>query len=94
MLFSTFYTILPHNLIKDFFERIFQREGSVYIACNDKHVFFNSDAVKSFNLWFCQKVCEAHTFLLDNSYIRYDSKLYRRIVGISMGTKCAPLVAD
>ena len=41
-----------------------------------------------------QKVCEALTFLLDNIYIRFGSKLYRQIVGISMGTNCAPLVAD
>ena len=39
-------------------------------------------------------VCEALTFLLDNIYIRFGSKLYRQIVGIPMGTNCAPLVAD
>ena len=37
---------------------------------------------------------EALTFLLDNIYIRFGSKLYRQIVGIPMGTNCAPLVAD
>ena len=41
---STLYTTLPHNLIKDklvdLIERTFQREGSLYIACNDKNVFF------------------------------------------------------
>ena len=42
----------------------------------------------------CQKVCEALTFLLDNIYIRFGSKLYRQIVGIPMGTNCDPLVAD
>ena len=31
---------------------------------------------------------------LDNIYIRFGSKLYRQIVGIPMGTNCAPLVAD
>ena len=74
----------------------FQREGSLYIACNDKNAFFTSDAVRNYNLWSCQKVCEAHTFLLDldNIYIRFGSKLYRHIVGIPMGTNCAPLVAD
>ena len=41
-----------------------------------------------------KKGCEALTVLLDNSYIRLGSKLYRKIVGIPMGTNCAPLVAD
>ena len=39
-------------------------------------------------------MCEALTFLLDNIYIRFGSKLYRQIVGIPMGTSCVPLVAD
>ena len=39
-------------------------------------------------------MCEALTFLLDNIYIRFGSKLYRQIVGIPMGTNCAPLVTD
>ena len=76
------------------YERFFQREGSLYIACNDRNAFFTSDAVRNYNLWSCQKVCEALTFLLDNIYIRFGSKLYRQIVGIPMGTNCAPLVAD
>ena len=73
--FSTLYTTLPHNLIKDklvdIIEITFQR-----------------------NLWSCQKVWEVLIFLLDNIYIRFGSKLYRQIVGIPMGTNCAPLVAD
>ena len=39
-------------------------------------------------------MCEALTFLLDNNYIRFGSKLYRQIVGVPMGTNCAPLIAD
>ena len=34
------------------------------------------------------------TFLLDNIFIRFGTKLYRQVVGIPMGTNCAPLVAD
>ena len=48
--FSTLYPTLPHNLIKnklvDLIDRICQSEGSLYIACNDRHVFFTSEAVK------------------------------------------------
>ena len=39
-------------------------------------------------------MCDALHYLLDNTFIRFGSKLYRQIVGISMGTNCAPLVAD
>ena len=33
-------------------------------------------------------------YLLDNIFIRFGNKIYRQIIGIPMGTNCAPLVAD
>ena len=42
--FSTLYTTLPRNLIKEklteLIEQTFNREGSLYLACNDKNAFF------------------------------------------------------
>ena len=42
--FSTLYTTLPHNLIKEklteLIEHTLNREGSLYLACNDKNAFF------------------------------------------------------
>ena len=96
--FSILYSTLAHNLIQDklvdFIERTNQSECYLYIACNDMNVFFASAAVRNYNLWSCQKVCKALTFLLDNIYIRFVSKLYRQSVGIPMGANCDPLVAD
>ena len=96
--FSTLYTTLPHNLIKEklinLIEWSFKREGSPYIACNERQAFFTSEDTKRYKLWSCQNVCEALIYLLDNIYIRFGTKLYRQIVGIPMGTNCAPLVAD
>ena len=31
---------------------------------------------------------------MDNTYIRFGTKLYRQIVGIPMGINCAPIVAE
>ena len=39
-------------------------------------------------------VCDALSYLLDNIYIRFGTKLYRQIVGIPMDTNCLPLIAD
>ena len=39
------------------------------------------------------KMCEALTYLLYNIFIRFGTKLYRQIVGIPMGTNCAPPIA-
>ena len=41
--FSTLYTTLPHNLIKEklpeLVEYTFNREGSLYLTFNEKHTF-------------------------------------------------------
>ena len=96
--FSTLDTTLPHNLIKykliDLIERSFQREGSPYLACNDRNAFFTLEKPKKYNAWSCQNVCDALTFLLDNIFIRFGTKLYWQVIGIPTGTNCAPLVAD
>ena len=41
-------------------------------------------------------ICFGHVrmYAMPYSYIRFGTKLYRQIVGIQMGTNCAPLVAD
>ena len=91
--FSTLYTTLPHNLIKEklldliewTFKRALKNYGSLYLACNDRKAFFTSSDQSRYTLW---------SYLLDNIYIRFGTKLYRQIVGIPMGTNCAPLVAD
>ena len=53
--FSALYTTLPHNLIKEklteLIEQIFNRDGSLYLACNDKNAFFTSEQPKRYKLW-------------------------------------------
>ena len=96
--FSTLNTTLLHNLIKEqlteLFEQTFNTDGSLYLACNDKNAFFTSEQPKRYKLWSCQKMCDAFHYLLDNILKRFGSKLYRHIVGIPIGTNCAPIVAD
>ena len=59
MIFSTLYTTLPHNSIKnkfiDFIERTFQREGSPYLACNDRNAFFTLEKTKKISCMVMSK---------------------------------------
>ena len=70
------YTALPNNVIKEklteFIEQTFNREGSFYLACNEKHTFFTSEQPKRYKLWSSQKVCDTD-YLLDNVFIRFGS---------------------
>ena len=76
------HRIIPEALTND------TRSGS------DRKAFFTFSDQSRYTLWPCQNVCDALSYLLDNIYNRFGTKLYRQIVGIPMGTICAPLVAD
>ena len=99
--FSTLYA-LPHNLIKekllDLIEWTFKRALKTMVhfilACNDRKAFVTSSDQGWYTLWSCQNVCDALSYLLDNIYSRFGTKLNSQIVGIPMGTKYAPFVAD
>ena len=72
-----------------------KREGLSYLACNERNAFFfTSEHKNRYKLWSCQNICEALTYLLDNIFIRFGTKLYRQIVGIPMVTNCATFIAD
>ena len=71
-----------------------REKALLYLVCNDRNAFFTSEKPKKYHAWSCHNVCDALTFLLDNIFIRFGTKLYRQVVGIPMGTNYAPLVAD
>ena len=62
--FSTHYTTLPHNLMKEelldlierAFKKMFKNDCTLYLACNDKKAFFNSTDHRGYTLWSCQNV--------------------------------------
>ena len=56
--------------------------------------FVTSGDTKRYKIWSCQNVCEVLIYLLDNTYTKFGTKLYRQIVGIPVGTNYAPLLAD
>ena len=95
LLFTLLYLIiyLKINLL------ILLKEPSREKALLTLHVmtemhFLLQKNLKKYHAWSCQNVCDALTFLLDNIFIRFGTKLYRQVVGIPMDTDCAPLVAD
>ena len=49
--FSTLYTRLPHNLIRnqlvDLIENTFRREEALYLACNEERAFYASEEHKN-----------------------------------------------
>ena len=70
--FSTLYTTLPHNLIKEklaeLIEQTFNREGSLYLASNDKNAFFTSEQPKRYNCGHVRK-CVMHSIIFRTIYL-------------------------
>ena len=96
--FSTLYTSLPHDLIKakvfSLVNWCFNRESKVYLCTSDKAGFFINKKYDSYKCWTCTELCEAFTFLIENIYVQFEGMVHQQIVGIPMGTNCAPLIAD
>ena len=96
--FSSLYTTLPHNLIKDklidLIENTFQRKALLTLHVMTEMHFLLQKNLNTYHVWSCQNLCDALTFLLDNIFIRFGTKLCRKVVEIPMGTNFAPLVAD
>ena len=59
-----------------------------------RQCFFSNKKYDSCKCWSCTELCEAFTFLMENIYVQFDGMVYQQMVGIPMGTNCAPLIAD
>ena len=96
--FSTLYTSLPHDLIKSkvlsLVKWCFNRESKTYLCMSDKAGFFSNKKYDSYACWTCTELCKAFTFVMENIYVQFDGMVYQQIVGIPMGTNCAPLISD
>ena len=61
-------------------------------VCRNKS-YFISDPLNGDNKYTANDICKMIEFLVDNIYVTFGGQLFRQIVGILMGTNCAPLLA-
>ena len=66
----------------------------MFIACNTERAFFTDESYDKYTNWTCEQVCDSLVFLLDNIFVNYADSIYQQVIGIPMGTNCAPLIAD
>ena len=46
------------------------------------------------NMYTADNICKMIEFLIDNIFVQFGGRLFHQIIGIPMGTNCAPLLAD
>ena len=45
-------------------------------------------------MYTADNICKMIGFLIDNIFVQFGERLFRQVIGIPMGTNCAPLLAD
>ena len=45
-------------------------------------------------MYTADNICKMIEFLFDNIFVQFEGRLFRQVIGIPMGTNCAPLPAD
>ena len=101
--FSTLYTSIPHDLLKSRISNLVhnafrKKDGSVrytHIKLTRAKGYFTHDINGGGdNMFTADNICEMIEFLIDNIFVQFGGRLFRQVIGIPMGTNCAPLLAD
>ena len=100
--FSTLYTTIPHDNLKSILTSIIRnsfifKNGDLrykYLVLGHEEAYFVKEHSDSKNKYSEDDIIKMLEFLVDNIFVVFAGKVFRQIVGIPMGTKCAPLLAD
>ena len=100
--FSTLYTTISHQKLKSRLATII-RNSFIHKNWNRRYKFlvlgregpyFVKEHSDSKNKYTEDDVVNMLEFLVDNIFVVFGGKFFQQIVGIPMGTNCAPLLAD
>ena len=103
--FSTLYTKIPHFKLKEkisfFVKKVFEcvkhsKKGANYVCCSEKsRTAYYSKGKSTVNASFSSEdVINLINMVIDNSYVTFHDVIYRQVIGIPMGTNCAPFLAN
>ena len=83
-----------NNIINNAFKHKNGAARYTHIKVGRNKSYFTSDPLNGDNKYTANDICKMIEFLVDNIYVRFGGQLFRQMVGIPMGTNCAPLLAD
>ena len=101
--FSALYTSIPHDLLKSRITNLVhnafrKKDGSVrYIrikVTRAKEYFTHDINGDGDGMYTADNICKMIEFLIENIFVQFGGLLFRQMIGIPMGTNCAPLLAD
>ena len=75
-----------------------ERDGSVrytHIKVTRAQGYFTHDINDGAdNLYTADNICKMIEFLIDDIFVQFGGRLLRQVIGIPVGTNCAPYLAD
>ena len=100
--FSTLYTNIPHDKLKSRLANIIRnsfmfKNGNrryKYLVLGHEESYFQKEHSDSKHKYSEDDINKMLEFLVDNIFVVFVGKVFQQIVGIPMGTNCAPLLAD
>ena len=100
--FSTLYTTIPHQKLKNRLATIIRnsfihKNGNrrfKYLVLGREGPYFVREHFDSKSRYTEEDIIRMLEFLVDNIFVVFAGKFFQQIIGIPMGTNCAPLLAD
>ena len=100
--FSTLYTTIPHdklksrlcNIIRQAFRFKNGKKRYEYIVVGYNSTYFVKDHSNAKHKYTENDIVRMIDFLIDNIFVECGGEIFQQVIGIPMGTNCAPLLAD
>ena len=100
--FSTLYTTIPHQKLKDRLTSIIRnafifKNGNrryKYLVLGHEETYFVKEHSDSKSKYSEDDIIKMLEFLVYNIFVVFAGKVFRQTVGIPMGTNCSPLLVD
>ena len=100
--FSTLFTTIPHQKLKSRLAAIIRncfihKNGNrryTFLVLGREGPYFVKEHSDSKNKYIEDDIVNMLEFLVDSIFVVFGGKVFQQIVGIPMGTNCAPLLAD
>ena len=98
--FSTLYSTLPHDKLKTGLKETIHKafshrnDGLKYVVLGYNSSYFSNKIQKGKTCYSEEQVISMLEFFIDNICVSFGGALFQQVVGISLGTNCAPLLAE
>jgi hypothetical protein len=77
-----------------FIKFLWLRLNSKFVVLGYKSTYFSNKIHKGKTCYSEEQMISMLEFLIDNIFVSFGGTLFQQVVGIPMGTNCAPLLAD